>query len=465
MRDARRLSVYVVIASPRIAMSARVIVIGGGFAGVAAAATLRATGVDVVVLDANAAIGGRARSDTLGNIVVDTGAQLVASSFARTLALLAAGDGAPRLVKTAGRDALVIDGEREPIQFGSMRSLLTFAGLSPLDKVRLGTQLLPLLAKHRDDLDADAERLPAELDAQSARSFVAANIGERAADMLVEIALNAFYAARGDDASLAFYLALARYGSDSDLLAASRGWSAALAFALRGATHTPSTRIATIEVSATGVRAACGDGRTWSADGAIIATGPRAARALLAPHLATDSELSAWLAGIPMRASWTAALAIRGALDHSAFGLFSDRDAGGAASAIAVHGAKLEPDAPRDADAVLAWGTPEIAERLALEPPEGVVAALLPDVERMLPDIRGRITRARVYRFDEGTPLPFPGFAADRRRGRALASSIAMPVALAGDYLTMPLIEGAVASGESAARLLLDKLGASSSAP
>jgi protoporphyrinogen oxidase len=83
---------------------------------------------------------------------------------------------------------------------------------------------------------------------------------------------------------------------------------------------------------------------------------------------------------------------------------------------------------------------------------------MLPDIEELLPEIRGRVRRARVYRMDEGTPLARPGFGADRRRANALASSIDAPITLAGDYLTMPLIEGAVMSGESAADRLLTRL-------
>jgi predicted NAD/FAD-dependent oxidoreductase len=57
----------------------------------------------------------------------------------------------------------------------------------------------------------------------------------------------------------------------------------------------------------------------------------------------------------------------------------------------------------------------------------------------------------RVYRHEIGIALPSPGFTADRAKGRALARSLDLPVVLAGDYLTMPLLEGAVASGETAA--------------
>jgi len=80
---------------------------------------------------------------------------------------------------------------------------------------------------------------------------------------------------------------------------------------------------------------------------------------------------------------------------------------------------------------------------------------MLPEMEAIIPDVAGHVRHARVYRLDEGTPVPSPGFAADRARGRALADAFAArhgaPVMLAGDYLTTPLVEGAVASGLHAA--------------
>ncbi len=434
------------------------IVIGGGFAGVAAAAKLRERDIAVTILDAHRMLGGRARSDSLDGVIIDTGAQLAASSFTRAIAMLGSGT----LVRAPGRDAVVRDGARTPIQFGSMTSLLGFGGLGAKEKVLLGAQLLPLLALHRRDLDAGAAEIPAVLDAQTARGFVEEKVGARAADLLVENALNAFYAARGDETSLAFYLALARYGSDSDLLAPMHGWSAALQRALRGAHHEAGVRVTSVAIEGGAARVGSDDGREWSASGVVIATGPRAARALLAANLPGDAPLLPWLESISMRPAWTMALATRGTLGRSAFGLFADGDRPRALSACAVHGAKLGADAPANRDALLVWASPAEAARLDGAPADTIVSAMLPEAERMVPEIAGRVTHARVYRFDEGTPLPFPGFAKDRARGRALAAGIALPVALAGDYLTMPTIEGAVASGEAAAQTLLTKLSESS---
>jgi protoporphyrinogen oxidase len=244
------------------------------------------------------------------------------------------------------------------------------------------------------------------------------------------------------------------------MLAAEGGWSSALARALgEGVSHVPQARVATLEPGpAGGVIAVTSDGRRWRADGAVIATGPRAARALLAPLLDRASPLLAWLARVELRRTWTLAVAIEGEPDRRAFGVLQHVRDARTVSACAVHGAKLEHGAPAGRDVVLAWPTPDAAERLADAETAAIVGAMMPEVEALVPDVRGRVRRVRVYRTDEGTPLPRPGFAADRARGRALAAELGPAVRVAGDYLTMPMIEGAVASGEWAAALLAERL-------
>lgn len=453
-------------------VGARVLVIGGGFAGVAAAVALGRGGASVTVLDDRPTLGGRARSDVLAGITIDTGAQLITTAFARTLRLVGArgaphesspGDGgaahapSPPLRRVAGRDAYLRDGERIPLQFGSLRSLLGFRGLGAGEKMRLASSLLPALAAHGAALDADAARVPASLDHDSARTFVATRVSDHAADVLVEPPLNGFYAAGGRETSLAFYLMLGRYASEGDVLAPSVGWSGALEAALRGARYERGVRVSALELRGDQIAAHGVDGRAWAADGVVIATGPRSAHALLAPHLGLQSELLHWLAAVELRPTWTVALALDVTPRRDAFGIFRDARAARLVSACAVHGAKAA-DLPQDHDVLLAWPTPEGVRTLGARPTEHIVGAMLPEIEALVPEARGHVTRARVYRFDEGTPLAHPGFAADRVRGRALAESLSLPVALAGDYLAAPLIEGAVASGERAAALLATRL-------
>ncbi len=460
-----------------------VIVVGGGFAGVAAAARLRAHGARVTVLEARDTLGGRARSDVVDGITIDTGAQLVTSAFTHTLHLLrgavatpghAQPDArSPSLRATGGRDIMLLGGARVPLHFGSLTSLLTYRGLTTRDKLRLARSLLPLLARERAHLSAANDAVSPMLDATTARGYMTDRVSASAADQLVEPPLNPFYAVRGDEASLAFYLALARYGSDGDVLAPTAGWSALLDHTLLADTLPDHARVedalaerapprgsavavvtqARAERLALDARAVTvyADTGSWTGDAAILATGPVTAAALLAPHGAADDALIAWLRSVPLRRTWTLALVVDRELPRDAFGIFHPPSASEVVSACAVHGAKVGDAAPIGRDVLLAWPTPALALRMHNAPAAEIADVMTPAVEAMVPEVRGHVTRARVYRTDEGTPTAVPGSAADRTRGRALAAAIPWPVRLAGDYLAVPFIEGAVVSGERAA--------------
>lgn len=433
----------------------RVIVIGGGFAGVTAAVTLRAHGAMVTLLDARASLGGRARSDELDGIVIDIGAQLITSSFARTLRLL----GAPQHRVAVG-DAVLRDGVRLPLRFGSVRSLLAFGGLTALEKVRLATRLLPILARHHSAFDADGRRLPASLDDERTRDWVEQHIGPRAADTLAEPVCNGFYGLRARDVSLAFFLTLARYGSDGNVLAPPHGWSAALDAVLAGVQVARDARVVSLDHARDrepAVSVLAEDGRRWHGDAAIIATGPRTAATLLAPHRPSTNALAIWLRSVPIRPTFTLAVVVDAMVPRDAVGIYRDVREARLVSACVVHGAKYGGAVARH-NVVLACPTPAAVDALRDASAEQVATAMLPEVETLVPAVRGNVARARVYRFDEGSPIAFPGFARDRARAQVLTDALDLPVMLAGDYLTTPLIEGAVASGEHAANQLVARL-------
>ena len=450
----------------------RVLVVGGGFSGVAAALALDARGASVTLLDERATLGGRARTDDMEGFSIDTGAQLIASSFTRTVGMLsprhaadpehagrvADGRGASALHQVPGRDAYLQGGERFPLQFGSIRSLLSFGGLSTLEKLKLATHMLPLLTTNHSALDAAAADIPASIDAGSARAYMNSNVGTRAADVLVEPPLNGFYGVRGDEVSLAFYLMLGRYASEGDMLSPTNGWSHAIDAVLGNVDCHRGSKVLDLSiVNGNEVVARTSDGSRWVADGVVIATGPRSAAALLAPLLRADHPLPRWLTSVALRPTWTVALALDCAPRRDAFGIFHDAPHARRVSACAVQGAKMSRP-PAGRDVVLAWPTPDAISELHGDSSSAIVAAMLPEIETLVPEVRGHVMRARVYRFDEGTPIAHPGFATERMRGRQLAADLELPVVLAGDYLTSPLLEGAVTSGNEAAALLENRL-------
>src|SRR5688572_17535095 len=300
--------------------STHVLVIGGGFSGVAAAAALRARGHEVTLLERHAVLGGRARSEARTDGPLDTGAQLIASTFTHATRLL----GGAQLEPTVARDVFVHDGKRFPIHFGSIASMLRFGGLGAVDKLRLGTTLLPLLARHASALRADARDGLDRLDHVSARAFVQEAVSERAADVLVEPPLNAFYGARGSETSLAFFLTLGRYGSDATLLASRHGWSAALSTAARGVRVECNAHVDAIHIVPSGVVARDRTNREWRGDALVIATSPSAARALLGPAIGESHALVAWLASLITRPTWTVMLALERTMRADTFGVLAD---------------------------------------------------------------------------------------------------------------------------------------------
>lgn len=69
-------------------MSDRVAVIGGGYAGFAAAVTLAASGRDVTVFEAARTLGGRARRVEAYGVTIDNGQHILLGAYSQTLALL-----------------------------------------------------------------------------------------------------------------------------------------------------------------------------------------------------------------------------------------------------------------------------------------------------------------------------------------------------------------------------------------
>jgi oxygen-dependent protoporphyrinogen oxidase len=363
-----------------------------------------------------------------------------------------------RLETTRARDVFVLDGERLPVQFGSIASMLRFGGLAAGDKIRVAASILPLLARYGGALRADADEEISPLDDVSARAFVETAVSAKAANVLVEPPLNAFYGLRGSETSRAFFLTLGRYGSSGDLVATRNGWSQTLATVLGDVRIEYGASVTALESNGhQGVVATTEDGRTWSADGAVLAVSASAARNVLRGYLRDDDPLVDWLSSIPLRETWTVALTLRRPFDTKTFGVLADPRAAVYVSACATPSGRW--DDSDDASIVLAWPTPDAITRLSGNAAHEIVAAMMPEIEQLVPEVRDAVETGRVVRFDEGSALASPGFLSHRRRGRALAAALDAPIALAGDYLTMPFVEGAVVSGERAADQIVRRLG------
>jgi protoporphyrinogen oxidase len=88
-----------------------------------------------------------------------------------------------------------------------------------------------------------------------------------------------------------------------------------------------------------------------------------------------------------------------------------------------------------------------------------VLAAVLPDLSRIFPSLRGRIRRAKLYRWPVGGPVVYPGYLAHLQAFRGGSIEGDVPITFGGSYLASPSAEGSVQTGRLAAERLLVRLG------
>jgi len=438
---------------------AHVAVVGGGPAGLAAAARLLEAGRRVTLFEAGAAPGGLLRTDELGGALLDPAVQLVADSYTRFLDLVRRTGAGALLVRAPGKDALWRGGRIHPITYGSMVSMSASGALPVTLKLRLAARYLPFLKRHAAGLDANDPLGTggARHDSVSVAAWGAEHVGGGDfAELLAYPLLGAYYGATPEETGAAFYHGLAREGMDVRVYGA-RGGMGALAAAVvaalvaRGLEVRSGVAVRRVRPEGQGARVEADGGAAGGErfDGVVVAVpAPVAARLLGA-----DGALGEWLAAVRTRSSAAVGLVLDRPARVDWFGLSFPRAStpGRALVAATVQGNKAGLEG---STALVLMPAPARAEELAAALPEAAVEALLGPLEVALPGVRRRVVRARHYTFPNGYTLFPPGYVAHLARFRD--DWLPAGVALAGGYRVAPTVEGAVRSGERAAERLLE---------
>jgi oxygen-dependent protoporphyrinogen oxidase len=441
--------------------STRVIVVGAGASGLVAAHTLRRACVAVTLLEASPWVGGRTRTEAVDGYAVDAGAQLYASMYSRVFGLLDELGRSEELVRSPGLDALWRDGDAHAVSFGSVASMITSGALGMRLKLRLGATYLPFLARHASALDIHApERAAAAgLDVGSIAAWGEREMGREFVDSLVYPQLASYYGALPEETSEGFYHQLARHGTDVRLFAMRGGtgkFCEILAERLRaeGGDVRLGTPVASVKRRGGGVVVG---GEGWEEEGAaaVLAVPAPAARALLGQP---GTPLDDWLAGVRFRPSLTIALLLDRPVGVRYFGLSFARGESTALAALCVEENKGPGLVPEGRGLVVAFVRPESVPELIEADGRAVFDAIRPDLDRAFPRLAAHVARVKVYRWPVGSAVFYPGYLGRLGAFRGGAVEGDGPIALAGDYLVSPTIEGAVTSGTSAAERLLTRL-------
>jgi oxygen-dependent protoporphyrinogen oxidase len=181
----------------------------------------------------------------------------------------------------------------------------------------------------------------------------------------------------------------------------------------------------------------------------VVATPAAGAAALL--------EGATWLSDLRTRSTATLVLGLDRRLDTGWFGLTIPRrePPGAELAAVCVQSAKATA-LGEEGDALVLIPAPPVAEAWAGLDVDGVAARAYPALERVLPGVADRVVARRLVPLPDAITVPGPGHYA---RIRSLdRDALPRRVALAGDYLGAPTVEGAVRSGLAAADEVVDRL-------
>jgi protoporphyrinogen/coproporphyrinogen III oxidase len=423
----------------------RALVVGSGPAGAAAAHALRRRGYGVTVLEGAEQVGGRTATLRHDGFTIDTGAFYLGHFYERSLELASALGIRDSLVPMERLSGLY-DGERvRPWRPASPLSLLK------LPRARLPTKLraFAVLAKYGlSNLDDPFElgALAAADDGRTVAGWSRRLMGTHGYRHVVQPTFEPYWLYGADEGSSLAFTAFLPYTPKLQLFALPRGTASFCEDLLRDVDVELGAKVGALEVDEHGVVAETEDGTRHSASGAVVATDAHDAA-----RIVPDRRIAAALGSVPYAANVHVSSAYR--LPDGVL----------ARLPATVH-AGLPREEPVATISLLSRKAPGL-----VPPGWEVVDVYFNELESRRLDGRSTAREAHEHtRRILDVELPDPAFAHVLDRDRAIVKpppghfatmlsalrELPPRVALAGDYLSLGIIEGAVRSGESAAERL-----------
>ncbi|HSH46891.1 MAG TPA: FAD-dependent oxidoreductase, partial [Longimicrobiales bacterium] len=351
------------------------------------------------------------------------------------------------LVPSPGRDALWRGGRIHQVSYGSITSMATSGALPARLKLRMGLRYVPFLERHAGSLDLNepARSAGAGLDDESIASWGHRQMGRDFVELLAYPLLASYYGVLPEETSAGFFHALARAGMGVDVVAVRGGVGAlpeamAAGLADRGVEFRFGASVTGVSVTREAAVLELA-GERAEHEAVVVAVPPSAAADLLP---------DATLPPVRVRPTASVLLAMEGRFSTGWFGLSIPRSElqDSSLAAVCVQSEKAAGLGEAARDTVVLVPAPRRAESWANGSPQEVLADAMATLDRVLPGARDRVAEARRVRLAGGV-IPYPGYLGELARWES--GTLPSRLALAGDYLVAPTVEGAVRSGVAAA--------------
>jgi oxygen-dependent protoporphyrinogen oxidase len=335
-------------------------------------------------------------------------------------------------------------------------------------KLKLLSKYLPYLLTRCRGLDANdpAATGGERHDEESIAEWGLREIGDDFVEYMAYPFLGAYHGTDPERTSAAFFHALARLGMDVELWALMGGMGG-LAFAVvdgiesRGGRFEGGRTVERIETGPDGVAVHFVEGDTVEHDSVVVAT-PAAAAASMLPAAA---ELRAWLSMVETTPFLSVAVLTAEPLRTDWFGLgFPRTEVPGDRIVVAcTESEKAAGIVPAGRGLIVAFPAPARAASLLAGPSDAIPAEVLSALDHAFGDVSANALVVKAWRHPEGHTRFWPGFIRHLQSFRD--EWLPARVALAGDYMVAPTVEGAVVSGERAAGSLVRETGSLNGAP
>jgi oxygen-dependent protoporphyrinogen oxidase len=435
----------------------RVLVIGGGIAGLTTAYALQKAGLEVEVLEREATAGGRMRSERHGDFVVDRGAQFIASSYKNMRTLVEELGLRPHVRRLrTGRGATLRDGRFVQTNYAGLRAMLAAKDLSWGSRLRLPRMLVEL-RRHGPILDFYHIERAAPLDDGPASEWARRRFGREVLDDIIEPAFASTFTALPENLSRAFVLATVHYMFTSGFgLYAFEGGNGLLtqSLASRLKVRTGAT-VDQISHTVSGVSVRLEGGETLEANIAVVAT-PGNHVASLCPNLSDEEQR--FFEGVRYaRSIIVFFMTSSKRADPGLYGIGIGRPQGVRLYGMAFENPK-EGAVPTGKTLFNCALSEELAAAVFEQSDEAVAAAAREELSKLPLEGLDEIEGFAVHRWPELVPQFYAGYirslaAFKERRERSDR------IFFAGDYLVGPYTEAALTSGLRAAEEVLARLG------
>jgi oxygen-dependent protoporphyrinogen oxidase len=417
----------------------RVLVVGAGLAGLAAAHRLQSAGVAVSVLEARARAGGKYATEALGGSTYDGWPALTPRSSPALLELAAELGVASSVTRAPLASIGWLANEHVRVKTLDLYDFVRGSPLAPLRMRRLAL----LESWLGGEIDPAAPERATRLDDRSVADFCRVYLGRRALDHLLAPACATLFGLDAANTSRQLLFTLldgrGRIGLDRVL-----GTSKLVSALAEGVTELRlGVVVAALEPDGRGVRLAGGE--RIAADAVVLAVGASEAMRLLPERSPAER-----CAGEQLHAAsaLVLTLAVRPGLSLPARVVWVPEREGGELAGMLDE----MPSGETDLRVLRLVARPGLFERHGHRPDAELAHLLIESATRVLPGLASFVEAERLQRF----PHALPAFAVGHYRAlaRIRAERCARPeqrVYLAGDWLVAPHLEGELASGLRAA--------------